>query len=80
MTASLVLRLDPAAVPDFGSDWHSTWAGSLTLAGGYKVDLFDAAPGFLRLPDGRVGRFMASSGPRRECGRSGLGPAPFGQA
>ncbi|MFI2764292.1 hypothetical protein ACH5A3_36485 [Streptomyces echinatus] len=77
MTASLVLRLDPATVPDFSYDQHSTWAGSVTLAGDDDVDLFDAAPGILRLPDGRESEFMATSGPR-ESGCSGLGPAPFG--
>ncbi|QPP07339.1 hypothetical protein G4Z16_14160 [Streptomyces bathyalis] len=77
--ASLMLRLDPSTVPDFSYDRHSTWGGSLTLAGDDEVDLFDAAPGILRLPDGRVGSFMATSGPR-EAGCSGLGPAPFGQA
>ncbi|GAA4073878.1 hypothetical protein GCM10022233_59450 [Streptomyces shaanxiensis] len=49
---SLVFRLDPATVPDFSYDRHSTWAGSVTLAGDDDVDLFDAAPGILRLPDG----------------------------
>ncbi|MGX5183069.1 hypothetical protein ACWKT5_09645 [Streptomyces avermitilis] len=77
MTASLVLRLDPAAVPDFSYDRHSTWAGSVTLAGDDDVDLFDAAPGILRMPDRRESEFMATSGGPRECGCSGLGPAPF---
>ncbi|WP_330480032.1 hypothetical protein [Streptomyces sp. NBC_00724] len=77
--ASLVLRLDldPATVPDFSYDRHSTWAGSVTLVGDDDVDLFDAAPGVLRLPDGREGAFMATGGPR-ESGCSGPGPAPFG--
>ncbi|UUU37496.1 hypothetical protein [Streptomyces sp. NBC_00162] len=77
VAASLVIRLDPATVPEFSYDRHSTWAGSLTLAVDDDVDLFDAAPGILRLPDGREGEFMATSGPR-ESGCSGLGPAPFG--
>ncbi|MET8453490.1 hypothetical protein [Streptomyces sp. NPDC005209] len=76
VTASLVLRLDPATVADFSYDRHSTWAGSVTLAGADDVDLFDAAPGILRLPDGRESEFMATSGPR-ESGCSGIGPAPF---
>ncbi|WP_344384677.1 hypothetical protein [Streptomyces thermolineatus] len=77
MTTSLVLRLDPATVPDFNYDKHSTWAGSITLVGDEDVDLFDADPGILRLPDGREGEFMATGG-SRESGCSGLGPAPFG--
>lgn len=80
VTASLVLRLDPGAVENFSYDRHSTWAGSITLTEeGADVDLFDAAPGILRLPDGREGEFMATSGPQ-ESGCSGLGPAPFGDA
>lgn len=75
--ASLVLRLDPATVPEFSYDRHSTWAGSVTLAGDDYVDLFDAAPGILRLPDGREVKFMTTSG-TREIGCSGIGPAPFG--
>lgn len=78
VAASLVIRLDPKTVEGFSYDKHSTWAGSLTLVGDQPdVDLFDAAPGKLRLPDGAIGEFMATSGPR-ESGCSGLGPAPFG--
>jgi hypothetical protein len=78
VTASLVLRLDPAILENFDPDRHSTWAGSITLAEEEQgVDLWDAAPGVLRLPDGRESEFMATSGPR-ESGCSGLGPAPFG--
>ena len=79
VTASLVLRLDPATVENFSYDRHSTWAGSVTLVDrDQDVDLFDAEPGILRMPDGREGEFMATGGPRWECGCSGLGPAPFG--
>lgn len=78
VTASLVLRLDPAIVLDFSYDRHSTWAGSVCLlAGDSDVDLFDAAPGTLRMPNGRESEFMATSGPPHEVGCSGLGPAPF---
>ncbi|MFF9264080.1 MULTISPECIES: hypothetical protein [Streptomyces] len=77
VTASLVLRLDPATVPDFSYDRHSTWAGSVSLVGDSEIDLFDAAPGVLRMPDGREGEFMATGGPPNKVGCSGLGPAPF---
>jgi hypothetical protein len=69
VTASLVLRLDPATVPDFSYDRHSTWAGSIRLVGDDDVDLFDAAPGILRLPDGRESEFMATGGSRHETVR-----------
>ncbi|MFJ1993057.1 hypothetical protein [Streptomyces asiaticus] len=77
VTASLVIRLDPASVPNFSYDRHSTWAGSVTLAGDDDVDLFDADPGILRLPNGRESEFMATSGGGRQSGCSGIGPAPF---
>lgn len=77
VTASLVLRFDPSRTDNRESDRDSTWAGSITLTEeGSDVDLFDAAPGVLRLPDGRESEFMATGGPR-ESGCSGLGPAPF---
>lgn len=76
VVASLVIRLDPATVANFSYDRHSTWAGSVTLSGDDEVDLFDADPGILRLPDGREGTFMATTG-GRESGCSGIGPAPF---
>lgn len=79
VTASLVLRLDPATVENFSYDRHSTWAGSVALTDRETgVDLFDAEPGTLRMPDGRQGEFMATGGPAWEVGCSGLGPAPFG--
>ncbi|MBZ6171213.1 hypothetical protein KVH24_03955 [Streptomyces olivaceus] len=78
VTASLVLRLDPSTVENFSYDRHSTWAGSITLMQDEDgVDLFDAAPGILRMPDGREGEFMATGGSADENGCSGLGPAPF---
>ncbi|MYU24653.1 hypothetical protein [Streptomyces sp. SID8352] len=74
---SLVLRYDPSRTDNRESDRDSTWAGGITLADEVTdVDLFDAAPGILRLPDGRESEFMATSGPRKS-GCSGLGPAPF---
>lgn len=77
VTASLVLRFDPSRTDNRESDRDSTWAGSITLIEeDSDVDLFDAAPGVLRLPDGRESEFMATGGPR-ESGCSGLGPAPF---
>lgn len=77
VTASLVLRYDPSRTGNREYDRDSTWAGSLTLASeSADVDLFDAAPGILRMPDGRESEFMATSG-GRESGCSGLGPAPF---
>ncbi len=76
VTASLVLRYDPSRC-NRESDRDSTWAGSITLADpGSRVDLFDAAPGMLRLPDGRESEFIATSG-HTEVGVAGLGPAPF---
>ncbi|WP_147981611.1 hypothetical protein [Streptomyces sp. MS191] len=78
VTASLVIRLDPATVPDFDYDRHSTWAGRITLMGDGDVDLFDADPGILRMPDGRESEFMATSGGGHQSGCSGIGPAPFG--
>lgn len=77
VTASLVLRFDPSRTDNRESDRDSTWAGSITLAEeDSDFDLFDAAPGVLRLPDGRESEFMATGGPR-ESGCSGLGPAQF---
>jgi|GEM_PF-2984945 len=77
VTVSLVLRYDLSRTDNRESDRNSTWAGSITLADeSSDVDLFDAAPGILRMPDGRESEFMATSGPR-ESGCSGLGPAPF---
>jgi hypothetical protein len=77
VTASLVLRFDPNRTDDRESDRDSTWAGSVTLSDpSGDVDLFDAAPGILRMPDGRESEFMATSG-RSEVGVAGLGPAPF---
>jgi hypothetical protein len=77
VTASLVLRFDPSRTDNRESDRDSTWAGSITLADPVsEVDLGDAFPGVLRLPDGRESEFMATGGPR-ESGCSGLGPAPF---
>ncbi|MEU9067302.1 hypothetical protein AB0D60_10440 [Streptomyces sp. NPDC048306] len=79
--ASLVLRLDPSTVENFSYDRHSTWAGSITLVRDEEgVDLFDAAPGILRMPDGRESEFMATGGSAGESGCSGLGPAPFHSA
>ena len=78
VTVSLVLRFDPSRTDNRESDRDSTWAGSITLADDSSdADLFDAAPGVLRMPDGRESEFMATSGPPRESGCSGLGPAPF---
>ena len=77
VNASLVLRYDPSRSDNRESDRDSTWAGSITLSEETSdTDLFDAAPGLLRLPNGREGAFVATSGPR-ESGCSGLGPAPF---
>lgn len=77
VTASLVLRYDPLRSDNRKSDRDSTWAGSITLADPEShVDLFDADPGVLRLPDGRESEFMATSGDT-EVGVAGLGPAPF---
>ncbi|MCX5427933.1 hypothetical protein OHU11_09630 [Streptomyces sp. NBC_00257] len=77
VTASLVLRFDPNRTDNRESDRNSTWAGSVTLTADVQgVDLWDAAPGILRLPGGRESEFMATGGPR-ESGCSGLGPAPF---
>ncbi|MFI6140288.1 hypothetical protein ACIBCC_19135 [Streptomyces griseus] len=77
VTASLVLRYDPSRDDNRESDRNSTWAGSVTLAEEVAdVDLWDAAPGILRLPNGRESEFMATGGPR-ESGCSGIGPAPF---
>ena len=77
VTASLVLRYDPSRTDNRESDRDSTWAGSATLTDASSgVDLSDADPGILRLPDGRESEFMATSG-GVETGVSGLGPAPF---
>ncbi len=77
VTASLVLRYDPCRSDNRESDRDSPWSGSVTLADpGSRVDLFDADPGVLRLPDGRESEFMATSG-HTEVGVAGLGPAPF---
>lgn len=77
VTASLVLRYDPTRTDNRESDRNSTWAGSVTLLDeATDVDLFDADPGILRLPNGRESEFMATGG-QRESGCSGLGPAPF---
>jgi|ERR1044072_1247599 hypothetical protein len=78
VTASLVLRYDPSRTDNRESDKDSTWAGSVTLTNpSVDVDLFDAAPGVLRMPDGRESEFMATSGSRVEVGVAGLGAAPF---
>lgn len=77
VTASLVLRYDPSRTDNRQSDQDSTWAGSVTLADETSdIDLGDAFPGVLRMPDGRESEFMATGGVR-ESGCSGLGPAPF---
>lgn len=77
VTAFLVLRYDPSRDDNRESDRNSTWAGSVTLTEEVRdVDLWDAAPGILRLPNGRESEFMATGGPR-ESGCSGIGPAPF---
>lgn len=77
VTASLVLRYDPSRDDNRESDRNSTWAGSVTLEEGIDgVDLFEAAPGVLRMPDGQESEFMATGGPR-VSGCSGIGPAPF---
>ncbi|WP_331743496.1 hypothetical protein OH809_44505 (plasmid) [Streptomyces sp. NBC_00873] len=78
VTASLVLRSDPANVAASKYYEDSTWAGNVSPVGDSDVDLFDAAPGVLRMPDGRESEFMATSGPPHEVGCSGIGPAPFG--
>ncbi|MET8289512.1 hypothetical protein ABZV80_30375 [Streptomyces sp. NPDC005132] len=77
VTASLVLRSDPAGVAACEYYEDSTWAGSLTSVTDSGVDLFDAAPGVLRMPDGRESEFMATGGPPHEVGCAGIGPAPF---
>lgn len=66
--------LDPSTVENFSYDRMKTWSGSLRTE--LDVDLFDAAPGVLRMPDGSEGEFMATSGGPAEVGISGLGPAP----
>jgi hypothetical protein len=77
VTASLVLRFDPNRSDNREYDRGSTWAGSVSLADpSSDVDLFDAAPGILRMPDGRESEFMATGG-SLEVGVAGLGPAPF---
>ncbi|MYX14361.1 hypothetical protein GTY67_13240 [Streptomyces sp. SID8374] len=77
VTASLVLRHDPSRDDNRESDRDSTWTGSVTLVDeSSDVDLSDAFPGVLRLPNGRQSEFMATGG-RRESGCSGIGPAPF---
>ena len=77
VAVSLVLRYDPNRTDNREYDRDSTWAGSITLADeSSDADLFDAAPGTLRMPDGRESKFMATGG-QRESGCSGLGPAPF---
>lgn len=76
VTASLAYRAD-ANLPASSYHRKSTWAGSFTLAGDDDVDLFDAAPGIFRMPDGRESEFMATSGGPRVVGCSGVGPAPF---
>lgn len=77
VTASLVLRFDPNRTDNRESDRKSTWAGSITLDEGEQgIDLWDAAPGVLRMPDGQESEFMATSGPH-QSGCSGIGPAPF---
>ncbi|MEU9405126.1 hypothetical protein AB0E08_05365 [Streptomyces sp. NPDC048281] len=81
VTTSVVLRYDPSRADNRESDRDSTWAGSVTLVdSSLDVDLFDAAPGILRMPDGRESEFMATSGSRTEVGLAGLGPAPFVEA
>ncbi|MFH9428753.1 hypothetical protein ACH4JZ_10795 [Streptomyces sp. NPDC017615] len=72
--ARLRYILDPSTVEDFSYDRHKTWSGSVQTDA--NVDLFDAAPGVLRMPDGSEGEFMATGGPPNEVGISGLGPAP----
>lgn len=57
---------------------NSPWAGSvMPTKPSVGVDLFDAAPGILRTPDGRESEFIATSGGETEVGRPGRGPAPF---
>ncbi|MFE0722591.1 hypothetical protein ACFW5P_28360 [Streptomyces rochei] len=70
------LRYTPTPTEDGGRRRHppKTWSGSLRTE--VDVDLFDAAPGILRMPDGSEGEFMATSGDRSEVGMSGIGPAP----
>ncbi|MFD8567967.1 hypothetical protein [Streptomyces sp. NPDC059639] len=78
VTASLVLRYDPARTDNRNSDKDSTWAGSVTLVDEEcGVDLGDAFPGLLRMPDGRESAFVATGGPSTS-GCSAIGPAPFG--
>ncbi|MFB8210600.1 hypothetical protein [Streptomyces sp. NPDC056010] len=78
VTSSPVLRYDPNRTDIRESDRDSTWAGSITLVDkASTLDLFDAAPGLLRMPDGRASEFMATGGPQTS-GCSGIGPAPFG--
>lgn len=76
VVARLRYTVDPSTVEGFSYDRHKTWSGSLHTEA--DVDLFDAAPGVLRLPDGSEGEFMATSGRPEEVGISGLGPAPAG--
>ncbi|MFF7361266.1 hypothetical protein [Streptomyces sp. NPDC008125] len=56
-----------------------SWAGSLEADP--SVDWYDDGPATLRLPDGREGEFVATSG---DAGSGsveirGSGPAPFGE-
>lgn len=79
VTASLVLRYDPTRTDNRESDRNSTWAGSVTLLDEESgVDLGDAFPGLLRMPDGRESAFVATGGPS-VSGCSAIGPAPFGE-
>ncbi|MGW7267953.1 hypothetical protein [Streptomyces sp. NPDC054842] len=78
VTASLVLRYDPTRTDNRESDQDSTWAGAITLLDEESgVDLSDAFPGILRMPDGRESAFVATGGPV-VSGCSAIGPAPFG--
>lgn len=67
--ARLRYDLDPSTVEGYSYDRMRTWSGSLRTE--LDVDLFDAAPGVLRMPDGSEGEFMATSGGPAEVGFSG---------
>ncbi|WP_428956245.1 hypothetical protein [Streptomyces sp. cg35] len=78
VSASLVLRYDPTRTDNRESDRDSTWAGSISIIDEDSgVDLGDAFPGLLRMPDGRESAFVATGGPNTS-GCSAIGPAPFG--
>lgn len=75
VVAALVLKLDPETVPSFTHDRHTTWVENLHTD--TDDDLWDAAPGLLTLPDGRVGTFMSHKRAARPRRRLRFGPAPF---